>query len=162
MLDNVTQAPFSPSTSNIESQPKIIGYASTFKFVSKSAPVSEIASVEDHGFHPDTHWVDSAQPGSIVLIDQPAGQSCAVLGGIMAARMKVLGVKAVIVNGRVRDLAELRRSQLPVRSRQRLLLASVTSLVASLVLNTSIFSLLPRFELCCSLKDSTSTNTQVI
>jgi regulator of RNase E activity RraA len=34
----------------------------------------------------------------------------------MALRMKVLGVKATVVNGRVRDLDELEGSQLPVRT----------------------------------------------
>lgn len=114
------KAPFSPLTNNIESEPKIIGYASTFKFIPRNDPVSEIVPVKDHGFPSGTHWADWAQPGSVVVIDQPAGQSCAVLGGIMAARMKVLGVKGVVVNGRVRDLAELRRSQLPVCSTQEL------------------------------------------
>lgn len=32
----------------------------------------------------------------------------------MAVRMKYLGVKAALVNGRVRDLGELRESELPV------------------------------------------------
>lgn len=32
----------------------------------------------------------------------------------MAARMSYLGVKGVIVNGRVRDIRELRESNLPV------------------------------------------------
>jgi len=45
---------------------------------------------------------------------QPEGQKCAILGGIMALRMKVLGAKGVVVNGRVRDLAELRETGLTV------------------------------------------------
>jgi regulator of RNase E activity RraA len=32
----------------------------------------------------------------------------------MAARMKYLGVKGALVNGRVRDLSEIRECQLPV------------------------------------------------
>jgi regulator of RNase E activity RraA len=110
------EAPLVPSTNDVENQHKIIGYASTFKFVAKNDPIPDVAPLEDYGFPSGTHWADWAQPDSIVLIDQPAGQSCAVLGGIMAARMKVLGVKAVVVNGRVRDLSELRSSQLPVCS----------------------------------------------
>lgn len=34
----------------------------------------------------------------------------------MASRMNVLGAKAVLVNGRVRDIAELRDTGLPVRT----------------------------------------------
>lgn len=37
----------------------------------------------------------------------------------MAARMKVLGVKGVVVDGRVRDLAELRSTQLQVSAKRR-------------------------------------------
>lgn len=32
----------------------------------------------------------------------------------MATRMKVLGIRATVVNGRVRDLRELQETQLPV------------------------------------------------
>lgn len=37
----------------------------------------------------------------------------------MAARMKVLGVKGVVVDGRVRDLAELRSTQLQVSAKKK-------------------------------------------
>ena len=50
------------------------------------------------------------------MIEQPEGQHCAVLGGIMAVRMKLLGVKGALVNGRVRDLSEIKECQLPVSS----------------------------------------------
>lgn len=50
----------------------------------------------------------------MAILDQPHGQFCAVLGGIMAVRMSYLGVKGTVVNGRVRDLGELRESKLPV------------------------------------------------
>lgn len=64
------------------------------------------------------HWVDMADEGTVVVIEQPSGQTCAALGGIMATRMKVRGVEACIVGGRVRDLAELRKSGLPVSDKQ--------------------------------------------
>lgn len=54
------------------------------------------------------------EEGTVVVIEQPPSQICAAIGGIMAARMKLLGVKGVVVSGRVRDLAELRASNLPV------------------------------------------------
>ena len=58
--------------------------------------------------------MDIADDGSVVVIEQPPGQTCAAIGGIMGTRMKVRGVKACLVGGRVRDLAELRSSGLPV------------------------------------------------
>lgn len=109
------KVPFAPNRYNPSSLPKLIGYASTFKFVSKDDPLPEVPSVEEHGFPPGRHWVDWSRPDTVVLIEQPASQRCAALGGIMSARMKVLGVKGVVVSGRVRDLAELKASGLQVR-----------------------------------------------
>ncbi|QRD83000.1 DlpA domain protein [Aspergillus flavus] len=109
--------PFSPTIGRNENTPKVIAPASTFKFVPKSDPVPSTESVETHGFPAGTHWVDFAEPGTVAVIEQPEGQHCAVLGGIMAVRMKYLGVKGALVNGRVRDLSEIRECQLPVWAR---------------------------------------------
>jgi regulator of RNase E activity RraA len=49
-----------------------------------------------------------------VVISQPPGQKCAVVGGIMGVRMVKRGVKAVVVDGRVRDLETLRGVGVPV------------------------------------------------
>ncbi|KAF2706380.1 hypothetical protein K504DRAFT_484052 [Pleomassaria siparia CBS 279.74] len=64
-----------------------------------------------------TPFSDLTIPDTIVFISQPSGQSCAVMGGIHAARMKVLGAQSVIVDGRVRDLASLGELGLPVWAR---------------------------------------------
>ncbi|KAJ9215290.1 hypothetical protein DTO166G4_3175 [Paecilomyces variotii] len=114
-LSDIT--PFAPFIGRREDQPKIIAPASTFKFIPKDESVPDIQPVEKHGFPPGKHWVDWAQPGTIAVLEQPAGQTCAVLGGIMASRMKYLGVRGVVVNGRVRDLAELKSSGLSVYAR---------------------------------------------
>lgn len=105
--------PFSPSR-DVENVPKIIGYASTVKFIPKDDPVPTESQDEKHGFKAGIHWVDHTNENTIVLLDQPGGQKCAILGGIMASRMKVRGAKGAVVNGRVRDLAELRSLGFPV------------------------------------------------
>ncbi|EAW10535.1 RraA family protein [Aspergillus clavatus NRRL 1] len=110
--------PFSPTIGHNTTNPKIIAPASTFRFIPKNDPVPASASPdESHGFPQGTHWVDFAEPGTIAVIEQPAGQHCAVLGGIMAVRMKHLGVRGVLVNGRVRDLAEINSCRIPVWAR---------------------------------------------
>ncbi|EER23552.1 hypothetical protein D8B26_001676 [Coccidioides posadasii str. Silveira] len=98
---------------------KTIAPISTVQFIPKAQPSLHIAQQdpERHGFPEATHWVDHTQRDTIVLLDQPEGQKCAVLGGIMAARMSVIGAKGVIVNGRVRDMAELKASGLPIWAR---------------------------------------------
>lgn len=104
--------PFSPTIGRNATAPKIIAPAWTAKFIAKNDPVPETA--DTHSFPAGTHWVDWAEPGTVAVIEQPAGQYCAVLGGIMAVRMKTLGVQGAVVNGRVRDLAEINACQLPV------------------------------------------------
>lgn len=72
--------------------------------------------VSASNIEPGTHWVDSTRADTIVVIQQPEGQRCAVVGGIMALRMHKLGAKGVIVSGRVRDMEELQSLEgLPVR-----------------------------------------------
>lgn len=74
----------------------------------------DLPDPQANGFPSGKHWVDCAEPGTVAILDQPQGQFCAVLGGIMAVRMAHLGIKGAVVNGRVRDLGELRESKLPV------------------------------------------------
>lgn len=64
-----------------------------------------------------TPYSDHTQPGTIVLISQPPGQSCAVLGGIHGLRIAHLKASAIVVDGRVRDLSTLRSIGIPVWSR---------------------------------------------
>lgn len=112
--DLVSLAPISPFIGRQTHQPKVIAPAATFKFISKEENDPVVSDPEVNGFPPGKHWVDWSQPGTIAVLDQPAEHRCAVLGGIMAARMSYCGVKGVVVNGRVRDLAELSASGLPV------------------------------------------------
>ncbi|CAG8946781.1 unnamed protein product [Penicillium salamii] len=120
--------PFSPITGRNEITPRIAAPATTFKFVAKDASPPSVATEnpQRHGFPPGTHWVDhvgeyaASDPsgtGSIVVIEQPQGQYCAVTGGIMATRMKAVGIKATVVGGRVRDLRELKATGLPIWAR---------------------------------------------
>ncbi|KAI7463359.1 hypothetical protein KC351_g15907 [Hortaea werneckii] len=68
---------------------------------------------EESNILPNKHWTDLPGPGTIVLLQQPQGQICAVCGDILATRLKVRGVKGIVADGRVRDvvaLSELCRS----------------------------------------------------
>ncbi|PNY27242.1 4-hydroxy-4-methyl-2-oxoglutarate aldolase [Tolypocladium capitatum] len=62
----------------------------------------------------DAHWADVTEPGTIVVMKQPPGQTNAICGGILALRMKLRQVKGIVVAGRVRDLPELRSTNLPI------------------------------------------------
>jgi regulator of RNase E activity RraA len=83
---------------------KQIAPASTVLFVEKN---SKTPPLEEANIPPDKHYVDLTTPETVVMISQPRGLTNAVLGSIMAVRMRVLGAKGVVVDGRVRDLEEL-------------------------------------------------------
>ncbi|POR38483.1 4-hydroxy-4-methyl-2-oxoglutarate aldolase [Tolypocladium paradoxum] len=62
----------------------------------------------------NAHWADVTEPGTFVVMKQPPGQTNAICGGIMALRMKLRQVKGIVVAGRVRDLPELRSTNIPI------------------------------------------------
>lgn len=108
---------------SFEEQPKVIGPATTLKLVAKiSGRLSPLPEGNTSAIPEGQHWVDLIDEGTVVVIEQPDGQSCAAIGGILALRMKVRGAKACVVGGRVRDLKELESSGLPVSARLSILI----------------------------------------
>ncbi|KAI1625918.1 ribonuclease E inhibitor RraA/Dimethylmenaquinone methyltransferase [Exophiala viscosa] len=101
------------SAANQNTTNKIIAPACTVKLVPKQSPPDSTPPAENT-IPKGSHWVDLTESGSVVVIDQPEGQKCAAVGGMMAARMKIRGVAGCIVGGRVRDITELKSSELPI------------------------------------------------
>lgn len=115
--DLILYAPAPDSTSPpVKNQEITIAPASTVIFAAKDAGGVTTVLLPESNIPAGKHWVDLTEPGSIVVMAQPDGQKCAVLGGIMALRIKMLNAKGIVVNGRVRDLVELRETGLPVSS----------------------------------------------
>jgi len=102
---------FAPPSSSLIKE-ITIAPASTVIFASKNG--GKISDLPESNISAGQHWVDLSQPDTIVVMKQPEDQRCAVLGGIMALRMKVLNAKGVVVSGRVRDVAELGETGLPI------------------------------------------------
>ncbi|POS88044.1 hypothetical protein EPUL_000303 [Erysiphe pulchra] len=94
-----------------------IAPASTVLFEPKVTSETETSQCQSNNIPAGTHWVDLTPPDTIVVMSQPEGQNCAVLGGILALRIKILGVRGVVVSGRVRDITELNSTGLPIWSR---------------------------------------------
>lgn len=107
-------APTSPFAPSIDEQPKVVARASTLKLVDKSSQIDQLSPDDPHAIPKGSHWADETEEGTILVIEQPSTQTCAAVGGIMASRMKVRGLRGCAVSGRVRDLAELKKSGLPV------------------------------------------------
>lgn len=101
---------------------KVLAPASTFLMVPKAtmsfpSPPPAPDNVPPSNLPDARPYADYTETGTIVVISQPVGQSCAVVGGIMAARMKYLGAEGLVVDGRVRDLVALNETQLPIWSK---------------------------------------------
>ena len=101
---------------------KILAPASTFLMVSKATksfprPVSMPDNTPATNIPDSRPFADYTESGTIIVISQPPGQACAVVGGIMAARMKYLGAEGLVVDGRVRDIVALNETQLPIWSK---------------------------------------------
>jgi regulator of RNase E activity RraA len=101
---------------------KILAPASTFLMIPKATksfpnPVPVSQDTQTSNLPDSRPYADLTESGTIVVISQPAGQSCAVVGGIMAARMQHLGAEGIVVDGRVRDLVALNQMKLPIWSK---------------------------------------------
>jgi len=60
---------------------------------------------------------DHCRPGDVLVVDAGGDLSNAVLGGIMTAGAQMLGLAGVVVDGAIRDLAEIRERTFPVYAR---------------------------------------------
>lgn len=102
---------YTPPSASLSRQ-VLIAPASTVLFAPKTG--TDLSGYPEPNIPSGKHYVDLTVPETIVVISQPKGQICAVLGGIMALRMKVLNAQGVVVHGRVRDVEELASTGLPV------------------------------------------------
>ncbi|RGP63189.1 mitochondrial dna replication [Fusarium sporotrichioides] len=77
------------------------------------------------------HFADCNRPNGIMYIQQPKGLYSACWGGLMSTRAKHIGAAGIIVDGRVRDIAEHQEIQFPVFARETSILGSNTFTRAS-------------------------------
>lgn len=70
--------------------------------------------------YPNHHLeiLDQAEPGSVLVYVMQDGLEIAAMGNLMGTTAKVRGLAGAVIDGAVRDIAELRRLQFPVWSRR--------------------------------------------
>ncbi len=114
IADLTQYSPRNTPPGSIKEERVTVAPVSTILFTAKDEDPATASTRPAPNFPKDTHWVDNAVPGTFAVMQQAPGQTNAICGGIMALRMKVLGLKGIIVAGRVRDLVELQSTELPV------------------------------------------------
>ncbi|MCJ1284366.1 hypothetical protein MMC26_003697 [Xylographa opegraphella] len=98
---------------------KIIAPAFTVQFQPK-APINgsdSLPKAASSNISSAVQWSDLVQGNTIVVVQQPEGQKCAVVGGIHALNIDRKGAKGILVSGRIRDIEELRKLKCPIWAR---------------------------------------------
>ncbi|KAH8749246.1 ribonuclease E inhibitor RraA/Dimethylmenaquinone methyltransferase [Diaporthe sp. PMI_573] len=99
-------------SSSRASQANIVAPAMTVRYVSVHS--AETLPPGHPPAPPGGQYVDMVSPGRVVIIDQEQGLRTALLGANMATRIRLQGAQAVVVAGKVRDLAQLKDSEFPI------------------------------------------------
>jgi regulator of RNase E activity RraA len=103
-------------------RPRIIGPNIPDRFVGRAttailrATTKEKASAQLSAKH-SVEMIDNAQPGAVGIIVVEGGLDVAGMGGLMATAASARGMAGVLIDGGLRDLAEIRALGLPVFSR---------------------------------------------
>lgn len=101
------------------SGPAVAGYAVTLRYLPERKSPAEIQKEPTSGPRLPTGRVfEMADPGDVVVIDAAGGAPISALGGLAAVRARRVGLAAVIVDGGVRDLADIDELGLPLWSRE--------------------------------------------
>ena len=61
--------------------------------------------------------LDYCRPGDILVIDAGGDLSNAVIGGIISAGAAMLGLAGMVIDGAIRDVAEIREREFPMYAR---------------------------------------------
>ncbi len=103
-------------------RPRILGPNIPDRFVGRAttallrATIKEKASAQLSAKH-SVEMIDNAPPGSVGIIVVENGLDVAGMGGLMATAASARGMAGILIDGGLRDLAEIRSLGLPVFSR---------------------------------------------
>lgn len=100
-------APVNPATA------RLFGPAYTLRYIPMREDLAVGGSMADPK-HPQRATIETAPPGSVVVVDTHGMSASGTFGDILVARLKVRGVAGVVSDGPMRDVGELRRMDFPV------------------------------------------------
>lgn len=116
-------APVNPLT------PRLAGIAYTLRYIAmrEDLAVGGMMAAPDH---PQRRAIETAAPGSVLVVDTHGADVSGTFGDILVARMRVRGLAGVVSDGPMRDVAELRRMPFPVFARGNAAPPSYASMLA--------------------------------
>jgi len=95
-----------------ENQPVMVGQAFTVRFIPAREDLDSMALyARDDGLH--RRAIETCPPGAVLVLATGGDNRSAVMGDMMALRLKVRGVAGVLTDGGYRDLPGIRASGLP-------------------------------------------------
>jgi regulator of RNase E activity RraA len=94
---------------------RFVARAFTLRYIPAREDIDTLGVFADPA-HPQRLAVETAPPGSALVMDCRCDARAASLGGILATRMLVRGVAAVVTDGSVRDSPQISQLSLPVFS----------------------------------------------
>jgi regulator of RNase E activity RraA len=92
---------------------KIVGRAAT----ALVRPASREQATPANAVRHSGEMIDNAQPGEVGVIVMENGLDVAAIGGLMGTAAKARGMAGMVIDGGVRDVAELRDLKLPTYAR---------------------------------------------
>lgn len=98
----------------LNARPKpFVGEAFTLRFVPMREDLSQGAILSDPDY-PPRKAIEAIPAGHVLVVDCRGDIRAGVLGDILALRLQVRGVAAVVTDGPMRDVRELREMELPI------------------------------------------------
>ncbi|MBL8700543.1 MAG: ribonuclease activity regulator RraA [Alphaproteobacteria bacterium] len=116
-------APVNPDT------PRLFGVAHTLRYIPMREDLATGARMAAPD-HPQRRTIETAAPGSVIVVDTHGADVSGTFGDILIARMRVRGLAGVVSDGPMRDVAELRRMAFPVFARGNAAPPSYASMLA--------------------------------
>lgn len=108
---------------------RVCGPAYTLRYIPAREDLTTSAAMASPE-NPHRKAVETAPPGHVLVVDTHGMDVSGTFGDILVARLKVRGVAGIVSDGPMRDVAELRRMELPVFARGNAAPPSYTSMMA--------------------------------
>ncbi|HWM34148.1 MAG TPA: ribonuclease activity regulator RraA [Pseudolysinimonas sp.] len=93
-------------------RPRLVGPAFTMRCIPAREDLDVLSVFRDYD-HPQRLAVETAPPGSVLVIDARRQTRAASLGHILATRLRARGVAGLVTDGTVRDVVGFRALDLP-------------------------------------------------